>query len=194
MESILDTFETYMAEKDTWGAENASKLAGSPVAYFTAEFGFHETLPIAAGGLGILAGDHAKSASDLGLDFVGISLFYREGYFQQAINHENWQTEYYTLLDPENLPLEPIVDANGKAIVCSVEIASSQVYFHAWRANVGRCPILLLDTNRPENEPHYGPTLRVYGGFDDWIMQKRFWGLAAFECYGPWGSLHPSFI
>lgn len=179
VESILDTFETYMAEKDTWGAENASKLAGSPVAYFTAEFGFHETLPIAAGGLGILAGDHAKSASDLGLDFVGISLFYREGYFQQAINHENWQTEYYTLLDPENLPLEPIVDANGKAIVCSVEIASSQVYFHAWRANVGRCPIILLDTNRPENEPHYRDlTLRVYGGDSTTrIMQETLLGI-----------------
>ncbi len=79
--------------------------SSNPVAYFSAEFGFHETLPIAAGGLGILAGDHAKSASDLDIGFVGISLFYREGYFQQQINQDNWQTEYYTLLNPRNLPL-----------------------------------------------------------------------------------------
>ena len=71
--------------------------------------------PIAAGGLGILAGDHAKSASDLGLGFVGISLFYREGYFQQAINQDNWQTDYYTLLNPKNLPIEPVLDAQRRA-------------------------------------------------------------------------------
>ncbi len=79
-----------MEEPDTWGNQNAAGLKKNPVAYFTAEFGFHETLPIAAGGLGILAGDHAKSASDLGIGFVGISLFYREGYFQQAFNADNW--------------------------------------------------------------------------------------------------------
>jgi glycogen phosphorylase len=110
------------------------------VAYFSAEFGFHETLPIAAGGLGILAGDHAKSASDLDIGFIGISLFYREGYFQQQINQDNWQIEYYTLLNPDNLPLEPVLDAKGQPLVCAVEIEMTDVYFQAWRVNVGRNP------------------------------------------------------
>ncbi len=90
--SALNTFETYLNDTDTWGRRHAPALIKNPVAYLTAEFGFHETLPIAAGGLGILAGDHARSASDLGLGFVGVSLFYREGYFQQSFNLDNWQT------------------------------------------------------------------------------------------------------
>src|SRR5580765_4339392 len=119
---VLAAFEHYLNDKDTWAQSNASALRQNPVAYFSAEFGFHETLPIAAGGLGILAGDHAKSASDLGLDFVGVSLFYREGYFQQLINQDNWQVDYYTLLHPENLPIEPVLDAGGQPMVCSVEM------------------------------------------------------------------------
>jgi starch phosphorylase len=149
------------------------------VAYFTAEFGFHETLPIAAGGLGILAGDHAKSASDLGIGFVGISLFYREGYFQQTINQDNWQVDYYTLLNPKNLPIEPVLDQNGEPIVCYVEMGVSKVAFKAWRVNVGRCPAYLLDTNLPENEQHYRDlTLRVYGGDSTTrILQEMLLGI-----------------
>ncbi len=163
--AILARFDAYVSTPDTWGALNAPALKANPVAYFSAEFAFHETLPIAAGGLGVLAGDHAKSASDLGIGFVGISLFYREGYFQQSINQDNWQTEYYTQLNPANLPLEPVLAANGELLVGSVKIASSTVHFHAWRVNIGRCPVYLLDTNRPENEPMFRDlTLRVYGG------------------------------
>lgn len=176
---VLSSYKTYMEEKETWAAKHAPQLKDRPVAYFSAEFGFHETLPIAAGGLGILAGDHAKSASDLGLPFVGISLFYREGYFQQAINQDNWQTEYYTLLHPENLPLEPVLDARGQPLVCKVRIALNDVYFQAWRVNVGRNPVYLLDTNRPENEQHYRDlTLRVYGGDSTTrIMQEILLGV-----------------
>ena len=105
---VLAAFDAYLRDTNTWGHVNAAKLLQNPVAYFTAEFGFHETLPIAAGGLGILAGDHTKSASDLGIGFVGISLFYREGYFHQTINNENWQVDHYTQLDPKNLPMEPV--------------------------------------------------------------------------------------
>ena len=118
---VLQAFENYLSEKSTWGQANAPALLANPVAYFTAEFGFHETLPIAAGGLGILAGDHAKSASDLGLGFVGVSLFYREGYFQQSVNQDNWQIDYYTLLNPMNLPIEPVLAPSGEPLVCSVE-------------------------------------------------------------------------
>ena len=163
--TVLEHFDAYLTAKDTWGAQHAPLLKANPVAYFSAEFAFHETLPIAAGGLGALAGDHAKSASDLGLGFVGISLFYREGYFQQSVNHDNWQQESYTLLNPRNLPLEPVLDAKGEPLVCSVRLAGSTVRFHAWRVNVGRVPVYLLDANRPENEPHHRDlTNRVYGG------------------------------
>jgi len=162
---VLSRFEAYINPTETWGSKNAPALKANPVAYFSAEFAFHETLPIAAGGLGALAGDHAKSASDLGIGFVGVSLFYREGYFQQAISQENWQTEYYTQLNPDNLPLEPVLDAKGQPLVASVQIAASTVRFHAWRVNIGRVPVYLLDTNRPENEPMFRDlTLRVYGG------------------------------
>ncbi len=176
---VLKAFEAYLKEPETWCHEQAPSLLKNPVAYFSAEFGFHETLPIAAGGLGILAGDHAKSASDLGLGFAGISLFYREGYFQQAINQDNWQTEYYTLLNPRNLPLEQVLDVSGQPLVCSVEITMAQVYFQVWRVNVGRIPVYLIDTNRPENAQHFRDlTLRVYGGDNTTrIMQEVLLGI-----------------
>ncbi len=176
---VLHDFAAYLAEKDTWGNQHAPELAKNPVAYFSAEFGFHETLPIAAGGLGILAGDHAKSASDLGLGFLGVSLFYREGYFQQAFDANNWQAEYYTLLNPKNLPLEPVLDSRGEPLVCSVDIGMNQVFFQAWRINVGRVSVYLLDTNRHENEQHFRDlTLRVYGGDSTTrIMQEILLGI-----------------
>jgi len=177
--AVLDSFNAYLKETRTWGRENAPQLLRHPVSYFSAEFGFHETLPISAGGLGILAGDHAKSASDLGLGFVGVSLFYREGYFQQTINPNNWQSEFYTRLNPKNLPIEPVLNAKGETLVCMVEIAMNEVYFQAWRVNVGRCPVYLLDTNRPENEQHFRDlTLRVYGGDSTTrIMQEVLLGV-----------------
>jgi starch phosphorylase len=177
--SVLHDFDAYLADQNTWCHQNAPDLHKNPVAYFSAEFGFHESLPISAGGLGILAGDHAKSASDLGLGFVGISLFYREGYFQQAIDSNNWQTEFYNPVDPQNIPVEPVLDGGGKPIVCSVEIGMSRVYFQAWRVNVGRVPVYLLDTNRPENEQHFRDlTARVYGGDSTTrIMQEILLGI-----------------
>lgn len=178
VQAVLRQFDAYLGAADTWAAAHAPRLAKRPVAYFSAEFGFHETLPIAAGGLGMLAGDHAKSASDLGLGFVGISLFYREGYFQQAINAEGWQTEYYSQLDPQNLPLEPVLGDDGQPLVCGVEIAAEPVSFRAWVANVGRCPVYLLDANLPTNQPHFRDLTRhVYGGDDSTrIMQEILLG------------------
>src|SRR5712671_3565231 len=176
---VLQAFDAYLKDQLTWGHRHVSKLRQNPVGYFSAEFGFHETLPIAAGGLGVLAGDHAKSASDLGVGLVGISLFYREGYFQQAIDPNNWQTEYYTLLNPKNLPLDPVLNEKDEQVVCHVEIAMNQVAFHAWRVHVGRASVYLLDTNRPENEQHFRDlTLRVYGGDSTTrIMQEILLGI-----------------
>ena len=176
---VLDSFDRYMNDGATWAHQNAPSLRTNPIAYFSAEFGFHETLPIAAGGLGMLAGDHTKSVSDLGLGFVGISLFYREGYFQQSIDSNNWQTEYYTSLNPKNLPLESVLDKKGEPLICQVEIGMNQVAFQAWRVNVGRATVYLLDTNRPENEQHFRDlTLRVYGGDSTTrIMQEMLLGI-----------------
>ena len=177
--AVLEEFDKYLADQKTWGHVHAPLLHKNPVAYFSAEFGFHESLPIAAGGLGILAGDHAKSASDLGLGFVGIGLYYREGYFQQAIDSNNWQTEYYNPVDPKNVPVEPVLDADGERLVCSVEIGLLAVDFQIWRVNVGRVPVYLLDTNLPANEQLYRDlTNRVYGGDSTTrIMQEMLLGI-----------------
>lgn len=177
--TAVRNLDNYLADQNTWGHQNAPSLLANPVAYFSAEFAFHETLPIAAGGLGVLAGDHTKSASDLGLGFVGVSLFYREGYFQQSIDQDGWQTEHYTLLKPENLPLEPVLDERHEPLVCTVKIGAFTVHFQAWRVNVGRVSVYLLDANRPENEPHFRDlTTRVYGGDSTTrIMQEILLGV-----------------
>ena len=177
--AVLADFQKYLDDQNTWGRKHAGHLHKNPVAYFSAEFGFHESLPIAAGGLGILAGDHCKSASDLDLGFVGVGLFYREGYFQQAIDTNNWQTEYYNAVEPHNVPLEPVLDANGERLICSVEIGLTAVDFQVWRVNMGRVPVYLLDTNLPANEQHFRDlTTRVYGGDSTTrIMQEILLGI-----------------
>jgi starch phosphorylase len=177
--AVLHDFEAYLKEQNTWGHKNAPQLLKNPVAYFSAEFGLHESLPISAGGLGILAGDHTKSASDLNIGFVGISLFYREGYFQQAIDTNNWQTEYYNPVDAHNVPVEPVLDPEGERLICSVEIDMTNVSFQAWRVNVGRATIFLLDTNLSDNpQPFRDLTARVYGGDNTIrIMQEMLLGI-----------------
>jgi starch phosphorylase len=177
--AVLHDFDEYLGCKNTWGQVNAPELLQNPVAYFSAEFGFHESLPIAAGGLGILAGDHAKSASDLGLGFVGVGLFYREGYFQQAIDSNNWQTEFYNLVNPQNAPLEPVLGADGQPLVLDVEIDMNRVRFKAWRVSVGRVPVYLLDANLPDNAQHFRDlTARVYGGDSTMrVMQEILLGI-----------------
>lgn len=176
---VIAAFNEYMQQTDTWAKANAPALLEKPVAYFSAEVGFHETLPIAAGGLGVLAGDHARAASDLGLRFVGVSLFYREGYFQQTIDANNWQSEYYNVLNPAALPVQPVLDATGKPIVCSVELGMGKAHFHAWRVDVGRVQVYLLDTDRTENEQLYRDlTLHVYGGDSTTrVMQELLLGI-----------------
>ena len=162
--SVLSAFESYMSEKKTWAASHAKSIKG-PVAYFSAEFGLHESMRIYSGGLGILAGDHTKSASDLGLPFYGISLFYREGYFEQRISVDGWQQEQYLSVDLRRQPTDLVLDKQGNPIVCSVQIGFSTVRFTARRLRVGRSTILLLDTNLPENEERYRDiTAHVYGG------------------------------
>jgi glycogen phosphorylase len=179
IERVLQEFDDYMKKDDTWYRAHIKGNDGKLVAYFSAEFGLHECLPIYSGGLGVLAGDHTKSASDLGIPFIGISLFYRNGYFQQSLGPDGWQHEYYPLLDPALLPVELVVDDAGKPVTAAVEIGHSLVHFHAYRLHVGRALIYLLDTNLPENDLHYREiTSRVYGGDSTTrVMQEAVLGI-----------------
>ncbi|MGO9482213.1 MAG: alpha-glucan family phosphorylase [Candidatus Kryptoniota bacterium] len=136
-----------------------------PVAYFSAEIGIHESLSIYSGGLGILSGDHTKSASDIGLNFVGITLFYRQGYFIQRVNSEGIQLEEYDQKDYHCLPVVPVTDEGGNLVKVQVQIGRSLVSVAAYKVVVGRSILYLLETNLPENEEHYRDlTSRVYGG------------------------------
>ncbi|ACF12662.1 alpha-glucan phosphorylase [Chloroherpeton thalassium ATCC 35110] len=165
VQSVLARFEEYLSEKNTWAATHADEFTANPVAYFSAEFGLHESLPIYSGGLGILAGDHIKSASDLGLNFIGVTLYYREGYFQQHLSMDGWQQEEYPLHPASTLPLEPVLDDAGKPVTVAIELAHSIVHVCAWTIKVGRAKLYLLDTNLEENEEHYRDiTCHVYGG------------------------------
>lgn len=135
------------------------------IAYFSAEFGMTESVQIYSGGLGILAGDHLKSASELGIPLIGIGLLYRRGYFQQYLNADGWQQEFYPDLDFENLPVKPILDDNGDQITVSVDLPGRCVHIAVWEIAVGRTRLLLLDTNVPQNDPaDRGITFQLYGG------------------------------
>lgn len=133
------------------------------IAYFSMEYGFHESLPIYSGGLGILAGDHIKSASDLGLSLTGIGMFYHEGYFRQQLTPEGQQREVYEDLLAEELPLVTVTNKDGKPLKVGVEFPGRTVYVMAYKAQVGAIPVYLMSTNLPENRPEdRALTARLY--------------------------------
>jgi len=135
------------------------------VAYFSAEFGLHESLPIYSGGLGVLAGDHIKSASDLDIPLIGIGLFYSQGYFRQRLDRDGWQQEQYLQTDISQLPMEPAIGKNGEPIEVELVTRSGVIRAKVWRAKVGRCDLLLLDSNVDGNAPEDRElTSRLYGG------------------------------
>jgi starch phosphorylase len=144
---IFRAFDQYMEAKDTWFLNQYPELRHRPVAYFSMEFGLHETLPIYAGGLGVLSGDHAKEASDLGLPFVGIGFFYTEGYFTQRITEDGWQEARYIRHPLEDLPVIPVMEASGEPVTISVDLPGREVHARLWEIHVGRVPLYLLDTN-----------------------------------------------
>jgi len=155
----------YMESHTTWGSTHAGILGQRPAAYFSAEFGLHESLPIYSGGLGVLSGDHLKSASDLGIPLVGIGLFYDEGYFSQHIDKVGWQQESYSELQHDTLPIRPATSPKGKPIVISVDTRSGKIFARVWHVAVGRIPLFLLDTDIPENrDEDRHLTARLYGG------------------------------
>lgn len=157
-------FDDYLAQPVT--PEIATKIQPNDlIAYFCAEYGFHESLPIYSGGLGILAGDHCKAASDIGLPFVAVGLLYRQGYFKQNIDAQGNQLASYLDLDFQTLPISPAADADGRAVNVTVELPGRTVLARVWQAAIGRIRLYLLDTDLPENSPNDRQiTYRLYGG------------------------------
>jgi starch phosphorylase len=148
-----------------WYRETHARQPNLHVAYFSAEFGLHESLPIYSGGLGILAGDHLKSASELGIPLAAVGLLYRNGYFQQYLSADGWQQEGYPELDFYNLAIEQMKNPDGSPTRIRVDLPDNTVFCNIWRVNVGRIPLYLLDTNLPENAPaDRDITSRLYGG------------------------------
>jgi starch phosphorylase len=157
--------QEYLAADRTWGARHAGVLRPCPVAYFSAEFGIHESLPVYSGGLGVLSGDHIKSASDLAIPLVGIGLFYGQGYFRQRLDHQGWQQEEYLETDINQLPLEIAIGKNGRPVVVQTDTRSGPIYARVWRVKVGRCDLFLLDSDVEGNSADdRALTSRLYGG------------------------------
>jgi glycogen phosphorylase len=157
--------QEYLQADRTWGATHAGVLRPRPVAYFSAEFGLHESVPVYSGGLGVLAGDHIKSASDLDIPLVGVGLFYGQGYFRQRLDGNGWQREEYLETDVNQVPMEPAIGHNGQAVTVQVETRAGIIRAKVWRVKVGRCDLLLLDSNVEGNAPEDRElTSRLYGG------------------------------
>jgi starch phosphorylase len=155
----------YLKNSDSWGSIHAATLRSRPVAYFSAEFGLHESLPIYSGGLGVLSGDHLKSASDLGIPLIGVGLAYAQGYFRQSLDANGWQVERYLNNDPDLLPIELVYGSDSKPLMIAIDTRSGILHARVWRVEVGRTTLLLLDSFVPENsESDRSLTARLYGG------------------------------
>ena len=156
---------SYLSE-DRWYQRTADPAAPRAIGYFSPEFGITAVLPQYSGGLGILAGDHLKSASDLGVPIVGVGLLYRHGYFRQFLSRDGWQQETYPVLDPDGLPISLLRDADGEVAKVVIGLpGEDSLTARVWVAQVGRVPLLLLDTDVEENPDHFREvTDRLYGG------------------------------
>ncbi|MCK8817319.1 alpha-glucan family phosphorylase [Natroniella sulfidigena] len=165
---VINNFDNYLKEEDTWFNSNFSSLINDEqkvIAYFSTEFGFHESLPIYSGGLGVLAGDHCKSASDLGLPFIGVGLLYRHGYFRQKINNKGWQEALHPNLNFNRLPITTVKDEAGEELLIEVDLLDRKVYAKVWEVKVGRISVYLLDTDLEANQGHDRQiTSRLYEG------------------------------
>jgi starch phosphorylase len=162
------------AAKGTWWADNGPPLNGKVIAYFSAEFALHQSLPIYAGGLGVLAGDHCKEASDLGVPLIGIGFMYPQGYFHQRISTDGWQEEHYERLNWTDAPIETALTKDGKPAITAVPLGDRTVLAAVWRVRVGRVRLLLLDTDLEENAPWDRElSARLYGGDRETRLQQE---------------------
>ncbi|HSI32542.1 MAG TPA: alpha-glucan family phosphorylase, partial [Tepidisphaeraceae bacterium] len=187
LERAYKAFKQHMEEKGWYGENHPeTKLQ---VAYFSAEFGIHESLPIYSGGLGILAGDHLKSASEIALPLCGVGLLYRNGYFQQYLSADGWQQEAYPEQDFYNLPIEMCRYTDGSPVHVRVDMPENAVFCQVWKCQVGRIPLYLLDTNLQENSPSDRDiTSRLYGGGTEMRIRQEIvlgiGGVRALEAVG----------
>ena len=151
---VMAQFDEYMSPRETWYSRAYPDLIGQTIAYFSMEFALHESLPIYAGGLGVLSGDHCKTASDLGLPFVGVGFLYLQGYFTQRITEDGWQEANYEKLDLAEEPLLLMRTEEGKDVLVQVALPGRTVYARVWKLQVGRVPLYLMDTDIPSNAPY----------------------------------------
>lgn len=162
---VVSSYDTYHEMPNMAHVHGHQFKSDDLIAYFCAEFGFHESLPIYSGGLGILAGDHCKAASDMGLPFIGVGLLYRQGYFQQTLSADGHQHAIYNDSDFDDLPISPVLDANGQAVLIDVDFPERMVQVKVWEVKVGHVRLILLDTWLPQNSDHDREiTHRLYGG------------------------------
>jgi starch phosphorylase len=163
-DAVIADWDSYMGREDTWYQQTYPNQTRS-IVYFSAEFGLHESLPIYSGGLGVLAGDHVKEASDLGLPFVGIGFLYPQGYFTQRITRDGTQEAYYDKLTFSEVAARPALGADGREIVISVDLPGRTVYAKVWKLQIGRVPLYLMDTDVHGNAPSDRElSARLYGG------------------------------
>ncbi len=190
LDAAWQMFEHYMGRAG-WFAKTFPEAAGARIAYFSMEYGIHECLPIYSGGLGVLAGDHLKTASDLGLPLVGVGLAYAEGYFRQVLKSDGWQGESYPINDWHRMPVAPVLETsnNGKRLIIDVRYPDGIVRAQLWRVQVGRVPLYLLDSNLAENAPaDRAITGSLYGGDQEFRVRQEIMlgigGIHALEAVG----------
>lgn len=178
-DSVFAAFDSYFSETKLWAERTHPELASRPIAYFSMEFGLHEMLPIYSGGLGVLAGDHLKEASDLGLPLVGVGLMYAEGYFTQRIGEDGWQEAINRPLNFDDLPVLPVLDEAGRRLTVEVEFPDKTVSVQIWEVRVGRVALYLLDSNVESNSiADRDLTARLYwGDLERRIMQEMLLGI-----------------
>ena len=179
-DKLVDNLENYMKSKNTWFSNKYLENKNDLIAYFSAEYGLDQTIPIYSGGLGILSGDHLKSASDLGIPLVAVGLLYKNGYFHQKINGYGGQETEYNNIDLYDLPINAVKDQNGEDLIIYVKFPKRRLYLKVWQINVGRVKLYLLDSDiEKNNEEDRDVTLRLYGGDQEMrIRQEIVLGMA----------------
>ena len=171
---IVENFEDYMNSKNTWFKKNYPDNSNDLIAYFSAEYGLDQILSIYSGGLGVLSGDHLKSASDLGIPLVAVGLLYKNGFFHQKINGYGQQQEEYKQNDVDSLPIHPVKDVEGKDLFVYVNLSKKRLYLKVWQINVGRIKLYLMDSDIEANIPEYrGITSTLYGGNQETRIQQE---------------------
>jgi len=174
-DQVVRRFGLLSEREGTWYADRYAELLNKPIAYFSAEFALHRSLPIYSGGLGVLAGDHCKEASDLGVPLVGVGLYYTGGYFDQRIGVDGWQRDSDDPVDPTVNPVQRVNGADGKRCLVAVTVSGREVQVAAWRVMVGRVPVYLLDTDLEQNDPQDRKlTARLYTGAAEWRLRQEW--------------------